>query len=189
MTFHAHNANCFFNNSCEKYVMCTGLMFILTSQTRVNCRNFGKEATWTTGQEILSGKVLKYTMNAIRTWNLRQRCPLLAFRDDGTRKIPTVEKVRHIKGQELNTATTLASRPHNGHRLSFIITIVIMTLGWGLFVELAVVSCGRVCFPCLKIMSVVCTDNDKIAPNIISELYTSMCLPLPILIVHLDDYR
>ena len=37
------------------------------------------------------------------------------------------------KGRELNLAATLASQPAASHNLSFIITIVIMTLGWGLF--------------------------------------------------------
>ena len=54
------------------------------------------------------------------------------------------------KGWELNSAATLASQPAAGHRLSFIITIVIMTLGWGLFVGLAAESCGRIWLPCLR---------------------------------------
>ena len=53
------------------------------------------------------------------------------------------------KGRELNSAATLASQPAAGHSLSFIITIVIMTLGWGLFVGLAAESCDRIWLPCL----------------------------------------
>ena len=48
-----------------------------------------------------------------------------------------------IRDGVLNLAATLASQPAAGHSLSFIITIVIMTLGWGLFVGLAVESYGR----------------------------------------------
>ena len=45
---------------------------------------------------------------------------------------------------ELNSAATLASQPVADHSLSFIITIVIMTLGWGLFVGLATESWGQI---------------------------------------------
>ena len=54
------------------------------------------------------------------------------------------------KGWELNSASTLASQPAADHSLSFIITIVIMTLGWGLFVGLAAESCSRIWLPCLS---------------------------------------
>ena len=40
--------------------------------------------------------------------------------------------VQVSKWQELNSATTLASQPAVGHSLSFIFTIGIMTLCWGL---------------------------------------------------------
>ena len=53
------------------------------------------------------------------------------------------------KGWELSSAATLASQPAAGHSLSFIITIVIMTLGWGLFVGLAAEGCGQIWLPCL----------------------------------------
>ena len=48
------------------------------------------------------------------------------------------------KERELNSAATLASQPAAGLILSFIITIVIMTLGWSLFVRLATESCGQI---------------------------------------------
>ena len=41
---------------------------------------------------------------------------------------------KYGKGQELNSAATLASQPAAGHSLSFTLSIVIMTLCWGLFV-------------------------------------------------------
>ena len=47
-----------------------------------------------------------------------------------------------LKGRKLNSAKTLASQHVAGHSLSFIITIVIMTLGWGLFVGLVSESCS-----------------------------------------------
>ena len=53
------------------------------------------------------------------------------------------------KGRELNSAATLASRHVAGHSPSFIIIIVIMTLGWGLLWGLAAESCGRIWLPCL----------------------------------------
>ena len=43
-------------------------------------------------------------------------------------------------GRELNLAPTVASQPAVGLSLSFIISIVFMTLGWGLFVGLAAVK-------------------------------------------------
>ena len=54
------------------------------------------------------------------------------------------------KGRELNSAATLASQRVACHSLSFIITIVIMTLGWGLSVELAAESCSRIWLSCLR---------------------------------------
>ena len=54
------------------------------------------------------------------------------------------------KGRELHSVATLALQPTAGHSLSFIITIVIMTLGWGLFVGPAAESCGRIRLPCLS---------------------------------------
>ena len=44
----------------------------------------------------------------------------------------------------------LASKPAASHSFSFIITNVIMTLGWGLFVGLAEESCGRIWLRRLK---------------------------------------
>ena len=58
-------------------------------------------------------------------------------------------KVR--EGREINSATTLASQPPAGQSLSFIDTIVIMTLGF-LFVRLAAECCSRIWFPCLRKM-------------------------------------
>ena len=58
-------------------------------------------------------------------------------------------RTEYTKGQELNSAATLTSQPAAGHTLSFIISIVIMTLACGLFVGLAVEICGRTWFPCL----------------------------------------
>ena len=58
-----------------------------------------------------------------------------------------------LKGTGLNSATTLASQPAAGHSLSLFITIVIMTLGWGLLVELAAESCGQILLPCLTPLS------------------------------------
>ena len=50
----------------------------------------------------------------------------------------------------LNSAPSLASQPAASHSFSFIITNVIMTLGWGLFVGLAAESCGRIWLRRLK---------------------------------------
>ena len=63
--------------------------------------------------------------------------------------------VDNTKGRELNSAATLASQPAASHSLSFIITVVNMTLGWGLFVGLAAESCGRIWLPCLRLRSPV----------------------------------
>ena len=57
-----------------------------------------------------------------------------------------------VKGWELNSAATSASQPAAGHSLSFIITIVIMTLGWGLFVGLAAESCRRIWLSRLRLI-------------------------------------
>ena len=57
---------------------------------------------------------------------------------------------RFTLGWELNSAASLASQPVAGHSLSFIITIGIMTLSWGLFVGLATESCGRIWLQCLS---------------------------------------
>ena len=42
------------------------------------------------------------------------------------------------------------AQPATSYSLSLIITIVIMTLSWGLFVGLAAESCSRIWLPCLK---------------------------------------
>ena len=59
--------------------------------------------------------------------------------------------IQLAKGRELNSAATLASQPAAGHcnSLSFIVNIVIMDLGWGLFVGLVAESCSRIWLPCL----------------------------------------
>ena len=54
------------------------------------------------------------------------------------------------KERELNSAANLASQPAANHSLNLIITVVIMTLGWGLFVGLATESCCRIWLPCLS---------------------------------------
>ena len=56
-------------------------------------------------------------------------------------------KQNKAKGRELNSAANSASQPAAGHSLSFIITIVIITLGCDLFVGLAAESCGQIWLP------------------------------------------
>ena len=67
--------------------------------------------------------------------------------------VPNVPKFLFIffvfKGREPITAAALASKPAASHNLSFIISIVFMTLAWGLLVGLAAESCGRIWLPCL----------------------------------------
>ena len=58
------------------------------------------------------------------------------------------------KGQQLKSATIWAPQPVAGHSLNFIITIVIMIFGWGLFVGLAAESYGWVCLWCLTYLYV-----------------------------------
>ena len=50
-------------------------------------------------------------------------------------------------------AATLASQPASSYNLSFIISsqIVIMTMGWGLFVGLAAESCSGIWLQCLSV--------------------------------------
>ena len=55
-----------------------------------------------------------------------------------------------LRDGRLNSAATLASQPAASHCLSFIITVGIMTLGWGLFVGLAAESRSQIWFPCLN---------------------------------------
>ena len=57
-----------------------------------------------------------------------------------------------IKGRVLNSAPILALQPSACHSLRFIITIVFMTLGKGLFVGLAAESCDRIWLPCLTLV-------------------------------------
>ena len=54
-----------------------------------------------------------------------------------------------FQGQDLHAAPTLASQSLVGHSWSFI-TIVIMTLGRGLFVGLVAQSCGLIWLPCFS---------------------------------------
>ena len=68
--------------------------------------------------------------------------------------VPKVENLP--KGRELNLPAILASQPAAGHSLSFVVTVVIMTLGWGLFVGLTAESCGRIWPPCLRSLCMRC---------------------------------
>ena len=59
-------------------------------------------------------------------------------------------KVNTRKGREPISAAALASQPAAGHNLCFIISIVFMTLAWGLLVGPAAESCSRIWLPCLS---------------------------------------
>ena len=53
------------------------------------------------------------------------------------------------KGRELISAATLASEPVASHSLSFIITVILMSLDWSLLVRLVAENCGQIWLSCL----------------------------------------